>query len=194
MDHDPYANGQSNSSGILAISSVKGFSIFQAESQLQIAQARELFLEYAQTLGFSLCFQNFDAELAGLPGDYAPPKGRLLLAECQGQLAGCVALRPKEFDICEMKRLYLRPQFRGKGIGRDLAERVIAEARQIGYARMRLDTVEPVMKDAVAMYRRLGFHEIAPYCDNPMAGTLYMELELGPEPPSTPMTLPGRKP
>jgi len=150
----------------------------QAESQAQIAQARELFLEYAQSLGFSLCFQNFDKELSGLPGDYAPPEGRLLLVEYDGQLAGCVALHELDPGICEMKRLYLRRQFRGKGLGRVLAERIIAEARQIGYQRMRLDTVEPVMKDAVAMYHKLGFKEIAPYRSNPIAGARYMELEL----------------
>ena len=159
------------------------FGITQAQSTAQIAQARELFLEYAQSLGFSLCFQNFDTELAGLPGDYAPPEGRLLLAEYEGQLAGCVALHKlaaqKDDDgICEMKRLYLRLQFRGKGLGRVLADRVIAEARQIGYRRMRLDTVEPLMKDAVAMYRKIGFQEIAPYRPNPIAGALYMELQL----------------
>ena len=144
----------------------------------QIAQARELFLEYGQSLGFSLCFQNFDEELAGLPGGYSPPEGRLLLAECEGQVAGCVALHALESGVCEMKRLYLRAQFRGKGLGRALAERIIAEARQIGYGHMRLDTVEPVMKDAVAMYRKLGFKEIAPYCANPIAGALYMEIIL----------------
>ena len=157
---------------------VKNFSLAQAETPVQIAQSRELFLEYAQSLGFSLCFQNFDKELAGLPGDYAPPDGRLLLAEYEGQLAGCVALHKLEPGICEMKRLYLRPQFRGKGLGRGLADHIIAEARQIGYQRMRLDTVEPVMKDAVAMYRRIGFKEIAPYCPNPIAGALYMDLSL----------------
>jgi putative acetyltransferase len=156
----------------------EGLTFAQAESPSQIARARELFLEYAQSLGFSLCFQNFDQELAVLPGVYAPPEGRLLLVECEGQLAGCVALHKLEPGVCEMKRLYLRPQFRGKGLGRVLAERIIAEARQIGYRRMRLDSVEPVMKDAVAMYRRLGFKEIAPYCANPMAGALYMDLEL----------------
>jgi putative acetyltransferase len=150
----------------------------QAESPAQLAQARELFLEYAQSLGFSLCFQNFDQELAGLPGGYAPPEGRLLLAEYEGELAGCVALHKLEPGLCEMKRLYLRPQFRGKSLGRALADHIIAEARQIGYQRMRLDTVEPVMKDAVAMYRKLGFKEIAPYCPNPMSGVIYMELEL----------------
>jgi ribosomal protein S18 acetylase RimI-like enzyme len=157
---------------------VKDVSFTQAETPTQIAQARELLLEYAQSLGFSLCFQGFDQELADLPGDYAPPDGRLLLAEYEGQLAACVALHKLEVDICEMKRLYLRPQFRGKGLGRALADRIITDARSIGYQRMRLDTVEPVMKDAVAMYRKLGFREIAPYCKNPIAGALYMELQL----------------
>jgi len=162
----------------MSSSVVKGLAFNQAGSPAHIAQARELFLEYAQSLGFSLCFQNFEAELAGLPGDYSPPGGRLLLAEYEGQLAGCVALHRLAAGICEMKRLYLRPAFRGKRLGRALADRIIAEGRQIGYQRMRLDTVEPVMKDAVAMYRKLGFREIAPYCNNPMAGALYMELEL----------------
>jgi putative acetyltransferase len=153
-------------------------ALTHAESAAQIAQARELFLEYAESLGFSLCFQNFEQELAGLPGGYAPPDGRLLLAECEGQVAACVALHKLEQGVCEMKRLYLRPPFRGKGLGRALAERIIAEARQIGYHHMRLDTFEPVMKDAVAMYRKLGFKEIAAYCPNPMAGAMYMELEL----------------
>ena len=155
-----------------------GLVMVQASSPSQIEQARELFLEYAKSLGFSLCFQNFDEELATLPGHYALPKGRLLLAEFEGQPAGCVALRELEEDICEMKRLYLRSAFRGKGLGRAIAEHLIAEARQIGYRLMRLDTVEPVMGDAVAMYRRLGFREIPAYRKNPMAGTLYMELNL----------------
>jgi putative acetyltransferase len=150
----------------------------QAESAAQVSQARELFLEYAQSLGMNLCFQNFEQELADLPGSYAPPDGRLLLAECGGQLAGCVALRKWEGGICEMKRLYLRPAFRGKGLGRVLAEAIIAEARTIGYQRMRLDTIEPIMKDAVEMYRRLGFREIAAYRANPIVGAMYMELPL----------------
>ena len=157
---------------------VTGVTITAASTPAQIAQARELFLEYAASIGFSLCFQNFDAELAGLPGDYAPPGGRLLLAEYEGRLAGCGALHKLEPDICEMKRLYLRPQVRGKGLGRAMAERLIADAREIAYQRMRLDTVGPVMKDAVAMYRKLGFKEIPAYRKNPMAGTLYMELVL----------------
>lgn len=161
-----------------AFAGMKNLSCAQAGSPSQVARVRELFLEYAQSLGFGLCFQNFDKELADLPGDYAPPAGRLLLAEYEGQIAGCVGLRRLEAGICEMKRLYLRPQFRGKGLGSALADRIIAEARAIGYQRMRLETVEPVMKDAVAMYHRIGFREIAPYCDNPIAGGLYLELRL----------------
>ena len=149
-----------------------------AESPNDMPHVRELFLEYAGSLGFSLCFQNFDEELKGLPGEYAPPNGRLLLVRCGGEIAGCVALHKLELGVCEMKRLYLRPAFRGKGLGRVLAQNIIEQAREIGYSRMRLDTVEPVMSDAVAMYRRLGFREIPAYRSNPMPGALYMELEL----------------
>jgi len=150
----------------------------QAESPDQIAAVRELFLEYAQSLGFSLCFQNFEQEVASLPGDYAPPGGRLLLAIQDGRTAGCVALHKLHGDCCEMKRLYVRPQFRGHRLGLALAERVIADAREIGYKYLRLDTVEPRMRAAVSMYRRLGFSEIAPYRPNPIEGALYMELQL----------------
>jgi putative acetyltransferase len=152
--------------------------LVQAESPAQVAQARELFLEYAQSLGVNLCFQNFEQELAELPGQYAPPDGRLFLAEYEGHLAGCVALHKWEPGACEMKRLYLRPSFRRKGLGRVLAEAIISEARNIGYLNMRLDTIEPIMKDAVEMYRKLGFREIAPYRPNPIAGAMYMGLEL----------------
>jgi putative acetyltransferase len=157
---------------------IAGLRMTQASSPAQIAQVRELFLEYAKSLGFSLCFQSFDQELAGLPGDYSPPDGRLLIAEYQGEVAGCVALHKLEPGICEMKRLYLRPAFRGKGLGRRLTETILNEARSIGYQRLRLDTVERVMRDAVELYRALGFREIAPYRANPMEGTLYMELVL----------------
>jgi putative acetyltransferase len=152
--------------------------IASAESPAQIDQVRELFLEYASSLGFSLCFQSFDQELAALPGDYAAPDGRLLLAEFENRPAGCVALHKLNPLVCEMKRLYLRPEFRGKGIGRILCEHALKQARAIGYRQLRLDTVEPVMKDAVAMYRHLGFKEIAAYRLNPIPGALYMELEL----------------
>lgn len=159
------------------------FDVHQAETASQVEQARELFLEYAQSLGFSLCFQGFDKELAGLPGDYSLPDGRLLLATCDHQLAGCVAMHPLKsvnpvHRICEMKRLYVRPQFRGKRLGRVLAERIIADARAIGYTHMRLDTISSTMAEAVALYRRLGFQEIAPYRENPIASALYMELQL----------------
>lgn len=152
--------------------------ILQASLPEHVEQARSLFLEYADSLGFSLCFQNFDHELANLPGAYRPPAGRLLLAQDAETFAGCVALRKLEDGICEMKRLYVRPAYRGKGVGRMLVDRIIAEGRLIGYERMRLDTVESSMKDAIALYRRIGFNEIAAYCKNPMEGALYMELAL----------------
>ena len=165
------------------ISSPTEFLIKRAETSLEIAQVRELFLEYAESLGFSLCFQSFDKELAELPGDYSPPAGRLLLATCDGHLAGCVALHPLAHSVsgqrlCEMKRLYLRPEFRGKRLGRILAERIIKEARSIGYTHMRLDTIASTMADAVVLYQKLGFREIAPYRENPIASALYMELNL----------------
>lgn len=169
---------KTNFSANSAISAVKRFDFQEAESPEQIAFIRELFLEYAQSLGFSLCFQGFDQELASLPGDYSSPEGRLILATSNTRPIGCVALHKITAEICEMKRLYVRPAFRGKGLGRDLAEKIIAEARQMGYKKLRLDTVEPKMKAAVAMYRRLGFCEIPPYRANPIEGALYMELQL----------------
>ena len=152
--------------------------IYQAVNPEHIEHARRLFQEYAESLGFSLCFQSFDKELAGLPGDYAPPDGRLLLAEHQGKVAGCVALHKLGDRICEMKRLYVRPEFRGQALGRALAERVIQEARDRGYTHMRLDTIVGRMDSAIALYRELGFREIPPYRENPIAGAIYMELNL----------------
>jgi putative acetyltransferase len=140
-------------------------------------EARRLFAEYAESLDFSLCFQGFDRELEGLPGEYAPPSGRLILAILGDSQAGCAALRKINESTCEMKRLYVRPEFRKKGIGRELAEQIIKVARQIGYKRMRLDTV-PAMKEAVSLYHSLGFTEIAPYGENPIPGALFMELDL----------------
>ncbi len=148
---------------------------------------RRLFLEYAASLGFDLGFQGFEQELAELPGEYAPPRGRLLLAlaeepasgPLESRALGCVALKPMDSETCEMKRLYVSPALRGRGLGRLLAEGVIAEARAIGYRRMRLDSIE-TMKEALGLYRSLGFQPIAPYRFNPIPGAVYLELLLAP--------------
>lgn len=152
--------------------------IFLVEKDRDVASARELFTEYADSLDFDLDFQGFDEEFANLLGEYAPPKGCLLLAEYKGQPAGCVAVRGLSEDICEMKRLYVRPEFRGLGIGRALAEAVIAQGRNIGYTRIRLDTA-PSMQAARTLYRSLGFRQMSPYRYNPIEGAIFMELELG---------------
>jgi putative acetyltransferase len=149
-----------------------------------MAVVRGLFLEYAGSLGFSLCFQSFDQELADLPGKYSAPGGALLLGEVDGHAAGCVALRalPEGRALpdgaCEMKRLYVQPGFRGSGLGRALAAGIIARGRDLGYRAIRLDTLGDQMADAVRLYRTLGFTEIAPYYDNPLPGALYLELKL----------------
>ena len=152
-------------------------SLRQVESPSEVEMARELFREYAASLGVDLCFQRFEKELAGLPGDYAPPRGRLLLAWENESLAGCGAFRPRGERKCEMKRLYVRPHFRGRGIGRQLAERLIAVAREVGYRTMYLDTLAS-MQAARALYHSLGFHETEPYYHNPWAGVVFLKLEL----------------
>jgi putative acetyltransferase len=172
------ADGKSNLQRDQGIGDRRQINLIQAALPEHIEEARSLFLEYGSSLGFSLCFQSFDEELKGLPGSYGPPSGRLLLARSADHAAGCVALRRLEAGICEMKRLYVRPGDRGKGLGRMLVERVVAEARAIGYERMRLDTIESAMKDAVALYRKIGFREIAPYSAVPLDRALWMELLL----------------
>jgi len=162
----------------VASSAHSDLAIVHPATSEQMAEIRELFLEYATSLGFSLCFQGFDQEVSNLPGAYAPPQGRLLLATHKKRAAGCIALRPLEAGICEMKRLYVRPAARGIGLGRLLVDRIISEARHIGYQRMRLDTITSSMQDAIALYRRRGFLEIPPYRENPIPGALYLELLL----------------
>jgi ribosomal protein S18 acetylase RimI-like enzyme len=152
--------------------------LIQAQSQEEIELARGLFQEYAAGLGISLCFQNFEQELAELPGAYAPPTGRLLLAIEAQQPAGCVALRKIAGGVCEIKRLFVRPEFRGTGLGHVLTETIISAAREIGYKQMRLDTLPGKMDRAIEMYRAIGFKEIEAYYANPVENALFMELAL----------------
>jgi putative acetyltransferase len=152
-------------------------SLRQATSPADVETARALFVEYQESLGISLCFQNFDAEVASLPGAYAPPEGRLLVAFVGDRPAGCVALRKLEDGICEMKRLWVRPAFRGTRLGRRLADAVLSEARAAGYRAVRLDTL-PSMREAQALYVSLGFVDIPPYNDHPIEGTRFMEKRL----------------
>lgn len=152
-------------------------TIAQANGAADMLLARHLFEEYADSLDVDLCFQDFASELARLPGHYAPPRGELLLASWDHSPAGCVALRPLDRAACEMKRLYVRPEFRGHGIGRALIQHIIEVARRAGYRSMRLDSL-PSMKSALTLYRQLGFNAIPPYRNNPVAGTVYLELPL----------------
>ena len=151
--------------------------IVPVESAAHILAARTLFLEYADDLGVDLCFQDFQQELDGLPGAYAPPDGRLLLAFDGEPAIGCVTVRKLDAGICEMKRLYVKPAYRDKGLGRNLAEAIIAEARAIGYERMRLDSLTS-LREAGALYQSLGFVEIPPYRYNPLVNAVFMELDL----------------
>jgi putative acetyltransferase len=157
------------------------YTIREAETATDIAQARELFLEYQSSLGVDLCFQGFAEELASLPGNYARPAGRLLLASNGGSVLGVVALRPILSTDCEMKRLYVRSAGRGAGLGRLLTQALIKEARLTGYSRVLLDTL-PSMAEAQTLYRSMGFVEIAAYCHNPVTGTRYMALNLDDKP------------
>lgn len=152
-------------------------NLVQAQSIEQIERVRRLFQEYAAGLGVSLCFQRFDEELVTLPGVYAPPMGRLLLAVGESSDAGCVALRPLEDGACELKRLYVRPAFRSHGLGRRMVETLVREARTVGYRVMRLDTL-PTLAPAIALYLSMGFEDIPPYNDHAIPGTRYLELDL----------------
>jgi putative acetyltransferase len=143
-----------------------------------LAQVRRLFRAYADWLAVDLCFQGFERELAELPGAYAPPAGRLLVAKVAGEVVGCVALRPLEPWVCEMKRLWVEPGFAGRGVGRTLAEAIVEAARTIGYEHMRLDTIPERMPAAQHLYAALGFQEIPPYYHNPLAGVVMLELRL----------------
>jgi ribosomal protein S18 acetylase RimI-like enzyme len=158
-------------------SSLQDMRIVPAQRPEEIAAARELFLEYAASLGLSLCFQGFARELAELPCAYAPPRGCLLLAMAD-RPAGCVGVRPLHDDVCEMKRLYVRPESRGLGVGRALVEAACAAGRVFGYRAMRLDTL-PSMTAAIAIYGARGFRPIEPYCDNPIPGAIFFEMDLG---------------
>ena len=151
--------------------------IVQANTDELIAKAKEIFQEYAESLGFDLCFQDFDAELDSFPVQYSPPEGYLFLALSESQPIGCVGLRYFEKGICEMKRLYVRPNFREKNAGRKLSEAAIKAGKTLGYKRMRLDTL-PSMEIANHLYKSLGFVEIEPYRHNPLEGVIYLELNL----------------
>jgi ribosomal protein S18 acetylase RimI-like enzyme len=155
------------------------YVIAAARSRDEIEAVRHLFREYAHSLGIDLSFQHFEEEVVTLPGEYGPPRGMLLVAQVGDATAGCVALRVLDPYICEMKRLYIRPAFRGRGIGEALAHAVIAEARRLDYDCMRLDTL-PSMTSARALYKRLGFVEIPAYRFNPIEGTSFLELRLRP--------------
>lgn len=151
--------------------------IIPAVDSTEIQNIRELFREYAASLEVDLCFQGFEQELAGLPGEYAPPAGRLYLVYVDGSPAACVALRKIADGICEMKRLYVRPSHRGLGIGRQLVLKLIEDARSLGYSKMRLDTL-PSMQRAQELYRAIGFKPIEPYRANPVPGALFFELDI----------------
>jgi len=156
--------------------------LIQVTSDEDVRSAQQLFHEYSAWLGVNLCFQNFEKELAELPGEYVPPSGRLWLAIENDQIAGCVALRKLGDGMGEMKRLYVRPEFRGKGFGRTLTGAIIKAAREIGYQRLRLDTLPGKMDQAIAMYRSLGFKDIDKYYDNPYDTAAFMELMLEQKP------------
>lgn len=153
-----------------------------AESGDDLAFTKTLFVEYAESLGFSLCFQGFDGELQNLPGQYARPKGNLWLARVDGALAGCVAMRPHEEGTAEMKRLFVRPGFRGHRLGSRLTSTVVQYAEEQGYKALRLDTVVDKMREAQAIYRQLGFQKRAPYYEGAPVDLVFYERDLSHRP------------
>jgi len=152
--------------------------IFEALTQKDIDEAKSLFIEYAESLNFDLCFQGFDEELKTLPGKYSPPGGFILLAKVNNNFAGCIALRDIGENMCEMKRLYVKPEFRGLGLGKILCDKLIEKSRKIGYEKMRLDTIADKMKSAIKLYITYGFYQIPAYYHNPQEGVVYMEMKL----------------
>ena len=151
--------------------------ILTPDSDELVSKTKALFEEYASSLGFDLSFQNFEEEMATFPQQYSPPKGGLCIAQCRNEIVGCVGIRDLSTDKCEMKRMYVKPKHRGKGLGRALANSIINKARNLGYTKMRLDTI-PSMKAACSLYESLGFKEIESYSFNPIEGAKFMELEL----------------
>jgi len=151
--------------------------IIQVSNSKELTIARQLFIEYQQWLNTDLCFQGFEKELATLPGKYAEPSGSILLAEYQDEIIGCVAVRQLKDDICEMKRLYVKPEFQGLSAGRLLAEAIVRKAKTLGYQKMQLDTLQRLDR-AIGLYKKLGFKEVRPYYDNPLDEVVYWELDL----------------
>jgi ribosomal protein S18 acetylase RimI-like enzyme len=154
--------------------------IKRAQTASEIEEVRQLFREYEAFLGVDLCFQSFEDELAGLPGKYTPPSGALLIGVIASVTAGCVAVRPLDDRVCEMKRLFVKPDARGTGLGRQLTCEIISVARDLGYSLMRLDTLYR-LTEAMRLYETLGFHRAEPYYNNPLPGVVYWELDLNKE-------------
>ena len=163
------------------VNKIPSVEFFSPATARELEDAREIFREYANGLGVDLCFQDFETEVATLPGDYAPPRGALLLARVEGAIAGCCALRALDTadypNAGEMKRLFVRDQFRGIGVGRQLADAILDAARQAGYSSVLLDTLDE-MEAARALYEELGFSEIPPYYHNPIAGAHYLKADI----------------
>lgn len=156
---------------------IQGIIIREVDSEALLECTKEIFLEYQESIDTDLCFQKFEEELTSLPGKYSYPSGRLYLAFSGEAVVGCVALRPIKDEKCEMKRLYIKPEYRGQGFGRILAEKIISDAKEIGYKQVFLDTLD-TMKSAIKLYHSLGFKNTQSYCYNPLGGAIFMSLDL----------------